>query len=343
MPLINLYFETKYIVIILNTFTSIGAELNDNIIIYFITTVFNSIICFILYYFLEKESKSEKEEEKMKSEYVGFTIEKKENIYNNESTVFTAIQGFILYFCYQMIIFYFVNVKGHLPYESFISVSFLFAVLSNHFFSNEKMYMHHFVSITGLIILMFFDREFLIRSTKDIRGSILYYGLKGFRITYVKYLMQNKFLSPYLAACASNVFLTFRHFCIMLTKDDKDGYFKYKINFDFFYFLISGPLNTIFEHLTIYYYSPFHHLLVENVKKVWDCDNFYDFIILLLNILFTLIYCEIITINIWGLGSFTKENIKKRGEEINKHLIENFELSQRMSSNRESSASSDIK
>ena len=55
MPLINLYFETKYIFIILNTFTSIGAELNDNIIIYFITTVFNSIICFILYYFLEKE------------------------------------------------------------------------------------------------------------------------------------------------------------------------------------------------------------------------------------------------------------------------------------------------
>lgn len=129
----------------------------------------------------------------------------------------------------------------------------------------------------------------------------------------------------------------------MMTKEDKDGYFEYNINFDFFFFLISNTLNTIFEHLTIYYYSPFHHLLVENVKKVWDCDNFYDFIILLLNILFTLIYCEIITINIWGLGSFTKENIKKRGEEINKHLIENFELSQRMSSNRESSASSDIK
>ena len=80
MPLINLYFETKYIVIILNTFTSIGAELNDNIILYFITTVFNSIICFILSYFLEKKSKSEKEEEKMKSEYVSFAIEEK-NIY----------------------------------------------------------------------------------------------------------------------------------------------------------------------------------------------------------------------------------------------------------------------
>ena len=122
----------------------------------------------------------------------------------------------------------------HYPYKSFISVSFIFAVISNHFFLKEKMYMHHFVSISGLIILMFFDREFLIRSTKDIRGSMIYYGLKGFRITYVKYLMQNKFLSPYLAACASNVFLTFRHFCIMMTKDDKDGYFEYKINFDFF-------------------------------------------------------------------------------------------------------------
>ena len=49
----------------------------------------------------------------------------------------------------------------------------------------------------------------------DIRGSILYYALKGFCITYVKYLMQNKFLSPYLAASASNFFLNFRHFCII--------------------------------------------------------------------------------------------------------------------------------
>ena len=241
-----------------------------------------------------------------------------------------------------MIIFYFVNVKGHLPYESFISVSFLFAVISNHFFSNEKMYMHHFVSITGLIILMFFDREFLIRSTKDKRGSMIYYGLKGFSITYVKYLMQNKFLSPYLAASVSNFFLTFRHFCIMMTKDDKDSYFEYNINFDFFYFLISGTLNTIFEHLTIYYYSPFHQLIIENIERL-KYSNFFEFIILLLNILFTLIYCEIITINIWGLGSFTKENIKKRGEEINKHLIENFELSQRMTSDRESSIFGDIK
>ncbi len=336
MTLINLYFETKYIFIILNTFTTIGAELNDNIIFYFITTVFNSIICFILYYFLEKESKSEKEEEKMKSEYVSFTIKEKKHIYNYESTVYTKIQVFILYFCYQMIIFYYVNVKRHIPYKSFISVCFIFAVISNHFFSNEKIYMHHFVSITGLIILMFFDGKFLINSTKDIRGSMIYYGLKGFSITYVKYLMQNKFLSPYLAASVSNFFLTFIHFCIMMTKEDKSSYFEYNIDFNFFFFLISGTLNTIFEHLTIYYYSPFHQLIVENIERL-ESSNFYDLIILLLNILFTLLYCEIITINIWGLGSFTKENIKKRGEEINKHLIENFELSQSRLSIRESS------
>ncbi len=337
MPLINLYFETKYIFIILNTFTSIGADRNDNIILYFITTLFNAIICFVLYYLLEKESKSEKEEEKMKSKSIGFTIEEKK-IYNYESTVYTKIQVFILYFFYQMIKIYFFNVKRHLVYDSFRNLTLIFLILSNNFFfSKEKMYMHHFVSITGLIILMFFDGKFLINSTKDIRGSMIYYGLKGFSITYVKYLMQNKFLSPYLAASVSNFFLTFIHFCIMMTKEDKSSYFEYNIDFNFFFFLISGTLNTIFEHLTIYYYSPFHHLLVENVKKVRVCENFYDYIILFLNLLFTLIYCEIITINIWGLGSFTKENIKKRGEEINKHLIENFELSQSRLSIRESS------
>ena len=124
----------------------------------------------------------------------------------------------------------------------------------------------------------------------DIRGSILYYALKGFCITYVKYLMQNKFLSPYLAASVSNFFLTFRHFCIMMTKEDKDGYFEYNIDFNFFYFLISGTLNTIFEHLTIYYYSPFHQLIViqfffsEEIKK--EYFNIFD---LFLSLLFTLI------------------------------------------------------
>ena len=157
--------------------------------------------------------------------------------------------------------------------------------------------MHHFVSITGLIILMFFDEKFLINSTKDIRGSILYYGLEGFRITYVKYLMQNKFLSPYLAASVSNFFLTFRHFCIMMTKDDKDGYFEYKIDFNFFYFLISGTLNTIFEHLTIYYYSPFHQLIVILIEYFSSKEikmEYFSIFDLFLSLLFVLIYAELL-------------------------------------------------
>ena len=60
MSLIDFSFETKYIFFLLNTFTSIGVDKNDNIILYFITTVLNWIICFILSYLLEKESKSEK-------------------------------------------------------------------------------------------------------------------------------------------------------------------------------------------------------------------------------------------------------------------------------------------
>ena len=161
MSLIDFSFETKYIFILLNIVTNRGAELNDNIILYFLTTVLNWIICFILSYLLEKESKSEKEGEKMKSEYVGFTIEEKKHIYNYESTVYTKIQVFILYFCYQMIYFYFINFKKDGGYYSFISVCFIFAVLSNHFILKEKMYMHHFVSMNGLIILMFFDGKFL--------------------------------------------------------------------------------------------------------------------------------------------------------------------------------------
>ena len=75
-----------------------------------------------------------------------------------------------------------------------------------------------------------------------------------------------------------------------MTKDDKDGYFEYNIDFNFFYFLISRTLNTIFEHLTIYYYSPFHQLIViqfffsEEIKK--EYFNIFD---LFLSLLFILI------------------------------------------------------
>ncbi len=329
MSLIDFSFETKYIFILLNAFTTIGINSNNNIILYFITTVLNWIICFILSYLLEKESKSEKEEEKMKSKSIGFTIEEKK-IYNYESTVYTKIQVFILYFFYQMIKIYFFNVKRHLVYDSFRNLTLIFLILSNNFFfSKEKMYMHHFVSITGLIILMFFSGDFLICSTKDIRGSILYFGLTGFCVTYVKYLMQNKFLSPYLAASVSNFFLFLKVFYIVMTEEDKSRFFVFNIDFHFFYFLISGTLNTIFKHLILYYFSPFHYLIVFFIEFIYSKEilkeSFSNFD-LFLSLFFVLIYVEIIILNFWKLGEFTKKNVRKRGDKINQKLMKALQL-----------------
>ena len=79
--------------------------------------------------------------------------------------------------------------------------------------------------------------------------------------------MQNKFLSPYLAAFASCLFLFFRYLLIILFLEGQDDFFKFKKNYlHVFYSLISNTLDTIFEHLTLYYYSPIHQLTVENLS-----------------------------------------------------------------------------
>ncbi len=338
MPIIYFYFELKHIFILLNLITYKGTGISKNIYILLLSTILNFIICFVLSKTLQKNSKLENKEIQKNRETVGFKLNKKEEISNHQFKICLKLEIFIIYFIFHIGIFYMIDYMKYRVYDVFRSLNFISTALCYFLILKEKIYIHHFFSVTAIIIFMFFDSDLLLASTKNIVCSIIFHSLCGLCKTYVKYLMQNKFLSPYLAASASCFFLFLRYLLIILFLEGQDDFFKFKKNYlHVFYSLISNTLDTIFEHLTLYYYSPIHQLTVENLSILIFQKNMKisDLIILVLKLLFTFIYNEIIILNFCGLGDYTKQNIRKRGEQISNYMMKTFE-SQKSFSDSES-------
>ncbi len=302
MPIIYFYFELKHIFILLNLITYKGTGISKNIYILLLSTILNFIICFVLSKTLQKNSKLENKEIQKNRETVGFKLNKKEEISNHQFKICLKLEIFIIYFIFHIGIFYMIDYMKYRAYDVFRSLNFISTALCYFLILKEKIYIHHFFSVTAIIIFMFFDSDLLLASTKNIVCSIIFHSLCGLCKTYVKYLMQNKFLSPYLAAFASCLFLFFRYLLIILFLEGQDDFFKFKKNYlHVFYSLISNTLDTIFEHLTLYYYSPIHQLTVENLSILIFQKNMKisDLIILVLKLLFTFIYNEIIIKLLW--------------------------------------------
>ena len=306
MPIIYFYFELKHIFILLNLITYKGTGISKNIYILLLSTILNFIICFIISKIIQKNSKLENKEIQKNRETVGFKLNKKKEISNHQK-IWLNLEIFIIYFIFHIGIFYTIDYMKYRAYDVFRSLNFISTALSYFLILKEKIYIHHFFSVTAIIIFMFFDSDLLLVSTKNIVCSIIFYFLCGLCKTYIKHLMQNKFLNPYLAAFASCLFLFFRYLLIILFLEGQDDFFKFKKNYlHVFISLISNTLDTIFEHLTLYYYSPMHQLTVENLSILIFQKNMKisDLIILVLKLLFTFIYNEIIIKLLWIRGLY---------------------------------------
>ncbi len=92
-------------------------------------------------------------------------------------------------------------------------------------------------------------------------------------------------------------------------------------------FLVCHSLDCLFEHLVLYYLSPFHQVIIEIILYFLREKNktLNDYFLFFGNIIFILIYSEVIILNFCGLGKFTKKKIKDR---VEKHVkfIEDLEI-----------------
>lgn len=334
MGFIEFTFNKNFIILFLNYCTLYGTnqlQLN-NIYLLCSTSVINWIICYLLSKLLHKQLFSEKKE-KIKVEQtekgILVTEEKYVNSLNDGSKLNSKIQIFIAQFIRHIFPFYITNYKNFAIYLAFENLNFLFIMIGYYFFFGEKIYLHHFLSISVIIALMFFSSNFSIRIMYNITSSILYFGSDGLCKTYVKYLMQNKFVSPYLAASASSLFFALRFYLKYLidSPENKKNYLDFYFNGYVIIYVIVCSLDSMFENLTIYYFSPFHNIILQIISRFNLKLSKQNLIMLIIHLLFTLIYCEVIILNFWHLGTFTKENIRKRGEKSNQKIFDNLEFS----------------
>ena len=339
MELIKLYLSFNQILILLNCLTQIGANnfLQNNFYIYLLSILINWLICFCISKFIQNSIKSEKKEQSKKVEYTkdGFNvkIENKKEILNDQSNIIDKFKIIIIYAIYHHIPLISVNILKYKILKSFKNISILFMVVTYYFLLKEKIYLHHFISLIFIIIFMILSDIFKNNLTENIIPCIIFYSYTGFLKSYVKYIMNDKFVSPYFCSFISTLFLTIKTYLALIINnkninDKKNLDFKY---YDAIIFLICNSLDCLFEHLVLYFFSPFHQIISEIVALFFILNKSkktIDYIIFFGNMFFIFIYNEIIVLNFFGLGKFTKINIIERGEKLNQKLLQNLEISE---------------
>ena len=211
-----------------------------------------------------------------------------------------------------------------------------------------KIYRHHFVSlIITLMNLILLIISFVIRFPGCTIQTFIYYFFYSFLfclycILVKKYL--NSFSnSPYnimvLIGIISIIILLIYDFIMLLISDNNDDKFnKYGIisgfrNMTKFPSIIYFIFDVVFYFfsnigiwITLYYYSPFHYIISESISEYLFI--LYDFIIFnrgyklidiilysiiyIINLLFFLVFNEIIILKFCGLNYNIKQNIEER-------------------------------
>lgn len=228
----------------------------------------------------------------------------------------------------------------------------IFFTFFSWFLLNEKFYKHQYLSLLIMVIIVTITFILDFSHIKENIGDfflVLYIELV-YSINHVlnKYLMENKFCSPYEISFYEGIFCLiiniillsiFSHieipkhsgiFKVFSTKNYNGKFFidnfkSYTDSFDtkeFFAFLLSA-INKVsynlFSLLTIKHFSPSHVIIIlffgeiEYFIVTMKRGNFIFTIFIFLLLIFSiLVFTEIIELNFLGLSDNTKKNIRER-------------------------------
>ena len=228
----------------------------------------------------------------------------------------------------------------------------IFFTFFSWFLLNEKFYKHQYLSLLIMVIIVTITFILDFSHIKENIGDfflVLYIELV-YSINHVlnKYLMENKFCSPYEISFYEGIFCliiniillsTFSHieipkhsgiFKVFSTKNYDGKFFidnikSYTDSFDtkeFFAFSLSA-INKVsynlFSLLTIKHFSPSHVIIIlffgeiEYFIVTMKRGNFIFTIFIFILLIFSiLVFTEIIELNFLGLSNNTKKNIRER-------------------------------
>ena len=227
------------------------------------------------------------------------------------------------------------------------------------FVLNTKYYKHHIIGhVIFTIFALIIDYYSIFNYIKNKNNDEPQYNFNLSHIviscldiifdcvifTYSKYLIDVKYISPYIVSFLFGTVLVFYFLILALFKYINNCFLAFDRQcFD----LISAINNTnsilitiislvfetiymFFYYKIMYYFTPIHilfifyiNIMIENIIKASERNtNTFEWIILIISILFSIIglsiYLELIELNFCNLNEYTKRNISKRGIEQQK-------------------------
>ena len=295
---------------------------------------FSRLFALMPFLILKKRSKKIKSEEIEKTnnfviEYIYTNID--ENIKDKYKYILLSA---IVYFI-QAILFIFTFKIQSNTWSLYILITPIFYYL----FFKIKLYRHHYLCIVLILLIGLIIDISLENIQYDLSKNLLLFFITlireilfSFHNVFVKYIMEKKFVSVYeytfynglIHFTLTGIFALFDHFFFKLY-----NYEEYFNNFNTIELLVLiGILitqfilnlsllftiknNTPCHAFILYVFGRFAYYI--NSSKYYKLVIIVVIIGLLFMLLFSLIFNEIMEINIWGLSYNTRKNIAKRAE-----------------------------
>ena len=290
-----------------------------------------SQIFLIIFYFIEKYNS------KLKSEEEGITSEKNFEKYNQFSMeqvfFFVSLLIFKIIFNYNIIIF-----NNKINEIGIFVTLILFLMLLERFIFKKNIYSHQIFSISMIFIIFLCYLIFNINESNYNKLSYILSILSSYSLSFcyllIKYINTNYFINIYLLATILGIsgtiqFLILKYNKIITLLYIYDGLEK---NIIIILYFITVLVDNFLFFKIVSILNPFHAILIDNITTfifemiITKDFNHLNIILLLLSIIFSLIYLEIIILNFCDLNKNIKENIIERGKnEIVKELISDSE------------------
>ena len=222
----------------------------------------------------------------------------------------------------------------------------IYFILLSIFILKKKIYKHHLMSLIVIsvnISLLIFS--FGTCFPDNIIEVILYYFFSSF-LFCLYYVVVKKYLnlfsnSPYnimfnIGIISIIILFIYDIIAFLICRNDNTNIhgiiygFKNNLELSFIFFfildIIFNFLSNIGIWLTVYYFSPFHYIISESISEylyyTYDCyinktgyklkDKIIYSIVYIINLIFFLIFNEIIILNFCGLSHNIKKNIEDR-------------------------------
>ena len=251
------------------------------------------------------------------------------DIKSKKEIIFHSMIIIFIYFFLELLLFIinFYNGDIFLIYQIY---SILPMIIIDYFVFKNKIYLHHFISVITLFIFNSYHPKYKMRviyyQKKTL--SLLYYFTEGLVLFLMKYMMENKYVSPFTISFFKTFILVITiiiKYIFQINYKNIENHPKIKISDKYFklgnenydkqlYIFMAHCVFHIFNHLLIYFFSPFYYIISIEVGGMFNINN-YQYIIHFIGCsLSIMIFCEIIIINFCGMGINTKKKISERGK-----------------------------